>query len=265
VTDDAQPWIDAIRRSHDRFSAAVAGLEPQQVHASSYDADWSIADVASHLGSQAEIFGRFLDAGLNGDEPPGPDDFGPIWDEWNGRSPEQQVADSVSANERFVAALEALSAEQREGFGLTVFGSDTDLAGMLGMRLGEHAVHTWDVEVALDPAAVVAHDAVELLLDGMPKMAARVGKPAHDERTIAVHTTAPERHLVLRVGPEGVRLHATDDRADDRAEQPSAQLLMPAEAFLRLVYGRLDSGHTPPHSGEDASLLAELRTVFPGF
>ena len=41
------------------------------------------------------------------------------------------------------------------------------------------------------------------------------------------------------------------------------QLVLPAEAFARLVYGRLDPDHTPPVEG-DAESLDELRKVFPG-
>ena len=41
------------------------------------------------------------------------------------------------------------------------------------------------------------------------------------------------------------------------------QLVLPAEAFARLVYGRLDPDHTPPFDG-DADILDELRKVFPG-
>ena len=38
---------------------------------------------------------------------------------------------------------------------------------------------------------------------------------------------------------------------------------MPAEAFIRLVYGRLDPAHTPAVDG-DAALLDQLRATFPG-
>ena len=44
------------------------------------------------------------------------------------------------------------------------------------MRLSEHAVHTWDVAVSLDPAAEVAPDAVELLLVQLPMLAGWTGK-----------------------------------------------------------------------------------------
>jgi hypothetical protein len=39
-------------------------------------------------------------------------------------------------------------------------------------------------------------------------------------------------------------------------------LEIPAEAFIRLVYGRLDPGHTPTTGGP--ADLGELRKVFPG-
>jgi hypothetical protein len=39
-------------------------------------------------------------------------------------------------------------------------------------------------------------------------------------------------------------------------------LVLPAEALIRLVYGRLDPEHTPPVGG--TADLDELRRVFPG-
>ncbi len=89
------PWISALRHSHDRLRAAVEPLSPDQLEQRSYASEWSIAQVLSHLGSQAEIFGLFLDAGLAGQEPPGPEAFGPIWDRWNGKTPQAQAADAL--------------------------------------------------------------------------------------------------------------------------------------------------------------------------
>ena len=40
---------------------------------------------------------------------------------------------------------------------------------------------------------------------------------------------------------------------------------MPAEALLRLAYGRLDADHTPPEVVADAADLDRLRSLFPGF
>jgi len=41
-------------------------------------------------------------------------------------------------------------------------------------------------------------------------------------------------------------------------------VVLPAEALLRLVYGRLDPAHTP-ESVVDTNALATLRRAFPGF
>jgi hypothetical protein len=40
---------------------------------------------------------------------------------------------------------------------------------------------------------------------------------------------------------------------------------MPAEALLRLTYGRLDAAHTPASVSGDAGALDKLRAIFPGF
>jgi hypothetical protein len=45
------------------------------------------------------------------------------------------------------------------------------------MRLSEHAIHTWDVEVALDPAATIAPVPVELLIDSFDRTIGFAGKP----------------------------------------------------------------------------------------
>ena len=111
------------------------------------------------------------------------------------------------------------------------------------MRLSEHAVHTWDVAVALDPAAEVAPDAVELLLVQLPMLAGWTGKTDGGPFRLRLRGTEPEADFLLEVadkvalvpwpgeGPAG----ATAD----------GQVQLPAEALLRLVYGRLDPGHTP--------------------
>lgn len=246
----------AVRASHDRLAGLVAGLDGDGLRARSYDAEWSIADVLSHLGSGAEIFSLTLAAGLSGGESPTMDDFKPIWDTWNARSPEDQAAESVAANEALVARVEALTPEQRAAFQVTMFGRmPMDLAGVLGMRLSEHAVHTWDVAVALDPAATVAPDAVDLLIDRLPMMAGFTGKKAGAPVTVAVTTTGPDRTFTLDTG--GVTLAPAG-----AGDAPAASLSLPAEAFLRLVYGRLDD-----EAGLEASgvTLAELKPVFPGF
>jgi hypothetical protein len=71
------------------------------------------------------------------------------------------------------------------------------LAGVLGLRLSEHAMHTWDIAVTLDPAARVAPDAVGLLVDRLPLPAGFLGKQAIAPVAVAVTTAGPRRAFTL--------------------------------------------------------------------
>ena len=250
------PWIGALRHSHDRLQAIVEPLDLGQLEQPSYASKWSIAQVLSHLGSQAEIFGLWLDASLSGEEPPGREAFGPIWDSWNARSPQAQAADALHADRVTLEGMESLDADQLARLHLNLFGMDLDATGLARIRLGEHAVHSWDVAVALDPAATVAPDAVGLLVDTLGQFMGRAAKPDGVDRRLRVSTTDPERDFILATG-ESVTL------TPDDGEAGLPELRLPAEALIRLAYGRLDPAHTPPvqASGVD---LDELRAVFPG-
>jgi uncharacterized protein (TIGR03083 family) len=236
-------------------------LSPAELGARSYSSEWTIADVLSHLGSQAEIFSLFVDAGLGGGDAPDQSAFQPVWDSWNSRAPGDQAAESVIANERLVSRLEILEEDALRSFRLDMFGMSLDAAGLLRMRLSEHAVHAWDIAVALDPAAVIAPDAVDLLIDGLPEMAARVGKPAPEPATVTVTTSDPDRRFALQT--DGVTLESQAGTADERGD---AWIALPAEALIRLVYGRLDGTHRGAELVTASTVsLDQLRSLFPGF
>ena len=255
------PWISALRHSHDRLRASVEPLGPDQLTQRSYPSEWTIAQVLSHLGSQAEIFGLMLEAGLAGQEPPGREEFPPIWDRWNAKNPQAQASDALSADQATLERLESMDAGERERLHLKLFGMDIDAVGFARMRVSEHAVHTWDVLVALDPAATLAPDAVALLIDTLPQVAARSAKPDGQQRKVRVSTTDPEREFILETGDE-VTLTPSD--GDATPELGLSGLRLPAEALIRLIYGRLDEAHTPP--AETAGVeLDDLRQIFRGF
>jgi uncharacterized protein (TIGR03083 family) len=257
MENNPTPWIEALRGSHDQLSELVEPLETDRLREPSYDSEWSIAQVLSHLGSQAEIFGLFLEAGLSGGDPPGRDAFPTIWDAWNARSPQAQADDALRLDHELVERLETLDPDIRDRMHLTLFGMDVDTAGLARMRLGELAVHTWDVAVALDPSATIRPGAVALLVDVVGQTAARVGKPDGKTRRVHISTSDPERHFNLEIG-ESIALTAGEPDGD------AAELQLPAEALIRLIYGRLDPDHTPPHSARGVE-LDELRGIFPGF
>jgi uncharacterized protein (TIGR03083 family) len=251
------PWIEALRNSHNALRRTVTPLAVTALEEKSYASEWSIAQVLSHLGSQAEIFGLFLDAGTGGREPPGNDAFPPIWEKWNAKSAAAQAADALQVDDEVTARFESLDEQQRQELQLRLFGMDLDTAGLARMRLAEHAVHSWDIAVALDPTATLAPDATGLLIDTLGQVVARAAKPDGSTRQVHVSTTDPVRQFVLDIG-ESVTLSP----AAEAGTQPELEL--PAEAFIRLIYGRLDAAHTPLLKTNCAD-VDKLRRIFPGF
>lgn len=251
--------ITALRESHDRLAGLLASLDAQAAGGQSYCRDWTIAQVASHLGSGAEIGLLWLRAAMAHEEPPPREEWQKIWDKWDARDPVTQVTESVPANASLVEAFEALSAEELAAARVTLFGSmEFDGGGLAQFRLPEHALHTWDVAVVLDPAARLLPSAVTLLIDVVPGYMGWLGKASGTPWTLSVRTTAPEREFVLS-NAETVTLTA------GTAETVDGELRLSAEAFLRLVFGRLDDANTDGATlDSDSVTMPDLRTVFPG-
>lgn len=253
----ADVFLAALRNSRVRLVETATPLTAEQMREQSYDTEWSVAQVLSHIGTGSIFFKLILEAGLAGEPVPGMDVMRPIWDEWNAKSPEDQTHDGLEADGALLAAFEALDAQQRADWEIDMFGMHPDLAGFLRMRLSEHSLHTWDFLVALDPKAQLLPDAVDLLIDTLAPLVARVGKPLDHQLIVGVETDNPERNFVLTVDAEGAKLEPLDARFE--ADQ---LLALPSEAFVRLVVGRLDPEHTPP--GAEDPILEVLRTVFVG-
>ena len=254
-TDPAR-WVVALKNSHARLRTLVEPLDEDDLRRQSYASEWSIAQVLSHLGSGAEIFEFFVDAGLTGSGPPGREEFEPIWAAWNALEPLQVARDALASDAGLIGRISALDEQELDHFELSAFGMDIDAVSLMRMRLSEHALHTWDIEVALDSAAVVSRDAVALLVDALEGIAARTGKPTGDPQQIRVITIAPERAFDLVID-EAVTLTPAG------ANNALPEIELPSEQLIRLVYGRLD----PEHTGDvrtDGVDLDAIRSVFPG-
>ena len=63
--------IRALRHWHEALQAVAGPLDASQLERRLYASQWSIAQVLSHLGSQAEIFSLLLDAAWPGMTRPG--------------------------------------------------------------------------------------------------------------------------------------------------------------------------------------------------
>jgi uncharacterized protein (TIGR03083 family) len=242
-----------LEASVSRLRALVEPFGPDQVRAQSYDTEWSVADVLSHLGSGAVIAANRIDEELGG-AAVAPQS---VWDEWNAKTPDAKAADALESDRAFIERLGTLSDADRAGFTTAIGPMQLDFSGFLRMRLNEHALHTWDVAVTFDPSATVSPDAAEAVLAVVPMLAGFLGKPTGATREIRVRTTGPEAQFAIALTPEKVSVTPTDVAG-------TADLELPTEAFVRLVYGRLDPEHTPAFTGAEAD-IAELRKAFPGF
>jgi uncharacterized protein (TIGR03083 family) len=258
MTGDARKWLRGLRKSHEDLVGRVARFDADRLREQSYCTDWTVAQVLSHLGSGAEISLETFQRALEGR--PALDEFGPIWDRWNAMSPEEQATGMVEYDRRLMSALDGTSREEIQQLRISFSGMDLDAAGFIGMRLGEHALHRWDVVVTEDSSATLLPSSVELVVDRLPMLAGRAGKAAGagGRRAIGIRTSDPERRYLLRVGDQVTLTDGTDDLRDGLLD-------MPAEALIRLVYGRLDPDHTPAGiKATGAADLDELRKVFPG-
>ena len=141
--------------------------------------------------------------------------------------------------------------------------AELDLRTFLALRLNEHSLHTWDVAVTFDATATLSDSEAALIVDTLPMIVRWAGKPTGRERDLSIRTVSPDRTFALALRADGVTLSAVDPvDTVDTVDQPD--LVLPAEALIRLVYGRLDPAHTSAVSAIP-TLLDELRTAFPGF
>jgi hypothetical protein len=162
-----------------------------------------------------------------------------------------------------VQRLEQLSDEELAAARMDFVGMQLDAVGIIRLRLGEHVLHTWDLAVMQDPSATVQADAVPLLIDNVPQfLAPRLGKPLAEPFRVRITTTEPHRDYLL-TSAESVSV--VNWPGADAADGEVPHVTMPAEALLRLSYGRLDPDHTPEAVSGDPETLAKLRQLFPGF
>jgi uncharacterized protein (TIGR03083 family) len=258
LASDPRSWIAALRGSQARLRVLVGSLAPDDLVTASYADEWTVAQVLSHLGSQAEIFQMFLDAALSGRPAPGNEAFPPVWDAWNQRPPDAQARDCLEFNDAFITRIDALSDDSLR-IPVTVFGMDVAVGDLARMRVSEHALHSWDIAVVFNPTAQVAPDAVTLMIDTLTQLVAWAGKPRGQAFTLRLRTSAPQRDFALAVH-ERVELQPFSGQA------VTGSLDLTAEALLRLVYGRLDAASAPPvELDADDVTLDDLRQVFAGF
>jgi uncharacterized protein (TIGR03083 family) len=257
----ADRTITALRANHDVLAGLVPGLTDDQLNGPSGASEWTIAQVLSHMGSGAEIGLAGYTAALGGS--PVPDDFNQgVWDRWNAMSPQEQAAGYLEHDARLLKTLEGLTADQRDSLEIDLgfLPAPVPVSTVTGMRLNESAQHSWDVRVALDPAATLAHDEAALLTEhfssGLGFLLGFIGKADQLGEPATVDVVESGYQLVIA---DGVRIAVS-------APGATAELTGDLEVLVRLLGGRLGPAHTPAGVTVNGNVsLDDLRRVFPGY
>ncbi len=264
MTSTADQPIAALRSGHDALVALVQSISPDQIAGPSGASEWSVAQVLSHLGSGAEINLASLGVAVNGADKPGDGFNRSVWDRWDAMDPQDQAAAFVTSNEKLVRAYEDLDEATRNSatIDLGFLPAPIDVATAASFRLNEFALHSWDVNVAFDPAATVAAEAVEPLFNVLPYLIGWLGKPTEvlGGQSIAVpaQTTNPARDFGLELTDKVTLIDSPDDS--------DAELILPGESWLRLATGRLKPANTPDAVTVNGDItLEQLRQIFQGY
>lgn len=136
--------------------------------------EWQVGDVIAHLAAASNLFGELIPAMTRSEA---------ASNEWRIPNPSRQaeVAGDARAlrqhlgdqglrryfrqgNDTFLRALQALQPEDADKTSPSVMGGRRTLYQVLGARLGEMAIHRWDMESRLKPDAGFPEKALQPLL-----------------------------------------------------------------------------------------------------
>jgi uncharacterized protein (TIGR03083 family) len=227
-----------------RAQLGAIGEELRALDAAGWDAPswcegWAIKDVSAHMAESNDRFYRIVSAALEG---------APVPDFTAAERAERQAAVKGQGSAEIVRQLQArgnatfdlLEGASVEALARTV----TVPAGRLTLlevapqRLNECTLHSWDIRYARDRDTTLDEAAVPFLLDRVIAAAPRFGgrgAAGASGATYHIQLGGPSADAVTLAVADGV-VTATRG-ASDRAD---VTLRMPAEAFIRLVWGRLD-------------------------
>ncbi|MEZ5094713.1 MAG: maleylpyruvate isomerase family mycothiol-dependent enzyme [Nocardioides sp.] len=253
--------IAALRGLHDDLVAHVRTLAEAELSGPSAATDWTVAQVLSHLGSGAEIGRATYTAAIAAADPPG-DEFNlGVWDRWNAMTPAQQAQGFIEADAELLTLLESVTAVQRDQLEVKLgfLPNPLPLESIVGMRLSEVSLHSWDVRAGRDLTASVDPTAASALLEhyagGMGFLLGFIGR-----------ADQVAEQAVVALGDTGLSLVVGDGvRVTHEAGAPTATFAGPAEAAIRLLAGRLGPAYVGGVQVLGNLTLDDLRRVFPGY
>ena len=239
------------------FALSWVHLSDAELESPAYPSEWTVADVLSHIGSGAVIMQRRLDDIVEGNATP--EGFAPqVWETWNAKSARAKADDALMADRDLLERIESLSDEARSSFRFSMGPLELDFEGFVGMRLNEHALHTWDIEVAHRPECRRCRPSQQHTSWTTSRSSlASPRKPTGSTRAIAVRTDQPRRDFSIELSADAVTLAAGDRLARRPISnfRPRRSRVSSTGGWIRLI---------PRAPFATPVLLEELRNVFPG-
>ncbi|MGH3170302.1 MAG: maleylpyruvate isomerase family mycothiol-dependent enzyme [Trebonia sp.] len=266
---NADAVIAALRSGYEDLAVLAVTLSDADLAAPSGASEWDVAQVLGHLGSGAEINQATITAAVAGKPNPGLDFARSVWARWDALGRRDLIDGFQSANEALIDLYESLDEHARENLriemGFLPEPVDVAMAGRL--RLSEFTLHAWDVRVGFDKTATLSAEGTAQIAAGVGAMVGWLAKPdaVKEHSVIRVTTTEPDLDLALRLAGEITAGEITGEEITGD-QITDGTLSLPAEAWVRLVTGRLGPGYTPAGiTATGAADLDLLRRVFPGF
>ena len=162
--------VEALRSEYERLAGHLRALDADGLAAPSACEGWSAADVAAHLAWNARLYIRSLGMGLAGEAPPSaPTAAGApkiTADFVRDRAVElrEKLGDGLlqsfeEHNAGFIDMLDGLDPEVRETLTVPFLNDTIPLRRLIGLRINEVALHSWDVRSPGDDQAALIEDA----------------------------------------------------------------------------------------------------------
>jgi uncharacterized protein (TIGR03083 family) len=243
MTSLATRTIDRLHVLHDALSARVATITDDELAGTSGAAEWDVAQVLSHLGSQSEI----ALAASRSEEPPTQEFNESVWARWDALDNRAKAEGFVTSSAALLASFDAVSEQDRVGstVKLAFLPMPVPYATVMGLRLNEFLLHAWDVLGVVDE--VSAEVLLEHYATGLGFMLGFTAKPECLREPAVVELP-------------GLTLSMSDTVAVS-TEPATAKFGGTAGQAALLIGGRLRED--VPVGGNVT--LEELRQVFPGY
>ena len=246
--DTFQDRVGILQQEAKAFREYLSGLSPDALQHPSACDRWTVADVLSHVGTQA--FALQVARGLQGDYSP-PEGSLAVADH-DEEAFAESIAQRALANrelqgnglipwfieslDRSVQVFQGLAAEDWDKLCYWPPGPEP-VGTMLDMRISELTMHVWDIRSMLDQDYHLSQESVRVLMDTVNRAARRAFRPDAE-------LSVPVRYRFVVAFPvaRSVDLEFTRDGAQIGPAVPETAdvtFRCDGETYVLVLYGRL--------------------------